>query len=316
MTVRAFHLGRVVCGLVVVGLVVGALSVEVVTRSEVSRARRVLPDALTRVAAPDDAGRAAAESLAAARRHLRLGAPARVAHDLEAIVADHPTAALHHVTSLAYYAAGDDQAAGHHAQLAARLAPQDADLAAAATRAVNVALAWRARSITRPLGLLAALALVALVLSAGARAHQRRRFEDYLDAVRGRVVFLADGEAFPSAVTLDGRTEALALDVFLHGRHGLACPRRPRRRPTLHVAFSHAASSTTLRLRPLRKLTDTAVRLPLRRETLGAILAKDGRWRLHVRLGPRTIAHAEVLVATAMRDGKRRHAQRHAVARA
>ncbi len=299
MPVRVSHLGRVVFGLVVVGLVVGALSVEAVTRSEVSRAQHALPDALARAIAPDDAGRAAVEQLTAARRHFRLRDSEAAAEALESILKDTPTADLHDTASMAWYAAGDGQAAARHAQLAARLAPDNEELAGKAEHAIDMALAWKVRPASRPLGVIGAFALLALFISAGARGHRRRKLEDFLDAVRGRVVFHTDAGQFAGVAPLDARTEDLTVDVFLSGRYGMACPRRPEHAPTLRLAFSHAATSKTVRLRPIQGVRDSAVRIPIRKETLRTLLAQEGRWRLHVRLASRPIATAEVDVARA-----------------
>ncbi len=301
MQVRVRHLGRGVLGLVVVGLVVGALSVEAVTRSEVSRAQRVLPDVLARTLAPDDAGTAVANLLAAARRHLRARDPASAARALDEVTRSAPTPELHQVTSLAWYAARDGLAGARHAQLAARLAPTDAHAQAAAERAVNVALAWRIRPFSRPLGAFGALGLLALLASAGIRRRQRRRLEAFLDEVRGRVAFLTDGGTHERTPILGGHTQSLTVDVFLSGRYGMACPRRPGRSPTLQLAFSHAGSSKTLRLRPIRRVCDSAVRVPVREETLRTLLATGGRWRLHVRLANRPVAVADLIVEHADR---------------
>lgn len=299
MQVRVRHLGRGVLGLVVVGFVVGALSVEAVTRSEVSRAQRVLPDVLARTLAPDDAGAAVADHLATARRHLRARAPALTAAALEAVVRERPTAELHHAASLAYYAAKDGLAGARHAQLAARLAPTNVALQETAERAVDIALAFRVRPVSRPLGVIGAIGLLALVVSAGVRRHQHRRLDAYLEQLRGRLVFRTDDGVEQRVPVLDRRTEALTVDLFLSGRYGMACPRRPGRSPTLHLAFSHAGSSQTVRLRPIRRMCDSAVRVPVRSETLRRILATEGRWRLHARLANRPVATADLVVERA-----------------
>ncbi|MDJ0521629.1 MAG: hypothetical protein QNJ90_06080 [Planctomycetota bacterium] len=301
MTVRARHLGRGVLGLVVVGLVVGALSVEAVTRSEVSRAQRALPDALSRTLAPEDAGAAAVEALAAARRHLRARDLAGTADALATVVKDHPSAELHHVLSLAAFGAGEGLAGARHAQLAARLAPTHIELQERAEHAVNIALAWRVRPVSRPLGVIGAIGILALIVTAGVRRHQRRRLEDYLDDVRGRIVFQADGGSSERVPVLGPHTESLTIDLFLSGRYGMARPRCPWRSPTLHLAFSHAGSSQTIRLRPVRHVSDSAVRVPVRSETLRKLLATNGRWRLHARLANRAIANADLIVEAANR---------------
>lgn len=306
MTVRVGHLGRGVLGLVVVGFVVCALSVEAVTRSEVSLAQRVLPDVLARTLAPESAGAAAAEQLSAARRHLRARDPVGTARALEAVVRDHPTAALHHATSLAYYAAQDGMSGARHAQLAARLAPTDVDLLERAEHTVDVALAWRARPVSRPLGVLGGIGLLTLLFSAGLRRHRQKRLESFLDEVRGRVAFRADGGSEERTPILGRQTEALTVDIFLSGRYGMACPRRPGRSPTMHLAFSHAGSSKTLRLRPVRRVCDSAVRVHVRDQTLRTLLATDGRWRLHVRLANRPVATADLIVEHADRTTPRR----------
>ena len=307
MKVRVRHLGRGVLGLVVVGFVVGGLSVEAVTRSEVSRAQRVLPDALARTLAPASAGEAAVEQLAAARRHLRTRDLAGVAAALDDLVQAHPTPELHHATSLAYFAAGDGLLGARNAQLAARLAPTDVDRLEEAEHAVDVALAWRVRPISRPLGVIGMIGLAALLVSAGLRRRHRRRLEAFLDDVRGRIVFHTDGGAERSPV-LGRESEALIVDVFLSGRYGMACPRRPGHSPTLHLAFSHAGTSQTLRLRPVRRVCDSAVRVHVRDSTLRTLLATEGRWRLHARLANRLVATADLVVEHSDRNARLRPA--------
>jgi hypothetical protein len=100
---------------------------------------------------------------------------------------------------------------------------------------------------------------------------------------------------------LGRQTEALSVDLFLSGRYGMACPRRPGRSPTLHLTFSHAGSSQSVRLRPIRRVCDSAVRVPVRNETLRRILATEGRWRLHARLANRPVATADLIVERADR---------------
>jgi hypothetical protein len=114
----------------------------------------------------------------------------------------------------------------------------------------------------------------------------------FLDSVSGRLRFHVDGEPAPTPLRLAQDTASLTADVFLTGRYGMACPRRPRRGPTLHVACSHAGSNQSLRLRPVRGVTESAVRIHLRDETLQRLLAQPGRWRVHARLGPRVVATA------------------------
>jgi hypothetical protein len=285
------------CGLLAVGLVLVGLSVEAVDHAEVSRAQRALPGALARpLALP---ATAAEHHAAQARAHWRearayatAGAHARGALSLEETAALGPTAQIHGAASLAWLAADQGERAARHAQLAARLAPADTALAGHADRMVDLALLHRFRPATRiggALGLLALLAAVAHVLAA---RRDRRRLERFLDAVSVRLRFSVDGESVGPPLELARGAASLTLDVFLGGRYGIAAPRRPRRAPTLHVTFSHAASNRTLRLRPMKHVRDSAVRIRVREETLARLLERPGRWRVHVRLGPRQVASA------------------------
>jgi hypothetical protein len=289
MTVRSILPDRALLGLVVVGFVAGGLSVEAYTRTGMSRAQRALPGALARAFVPEGLGEAGAASLATARRAARAGEPAAAARALGTLTEQRPTPELHHAAALAWLAAGQADAAARQAQLAARLAPQDGALAADAERMLNQDMAWHARPWTRPAAALAAAVLLLLLAGAWHRRREQRRLHDYLAGLRARVDAWADGEPLAHPLVLQPGTGSLTLDVFLRGRHGLACPRRPEQVPALHLVLSSAGSNRTLRLRPVTNVCGDAVRVPVTDDTLGRLLARPGRWRLHLRLGDRPL---------------------------
>lgn len=293
-------LPTVLIGLLAAGLVLAGLSVEAFTRSETTRAERALRGALARPVVGEDAETEILDAVAGARRDARRRRTARAAERLEALAGEHPAPQTHGLAALALQAADRGVPAARHAQLAARLAPDDAPRQAAAEHAVDVALAYRARPWTRVAGGVGGLLLLVLVLRTLHRHRARRHLRRFLDDVTGRIAFTVDGEPMGSTARLRPGTESLTIDVFLRGRYGMACPPRPARAPTLHVSLSHAGTSRTLRLRPLRHARDSAVRIPVRPETLRRVLDVPGRWRVHARLGPRPIATAVLEARTAL----------------
>ena len=299
MTVRTRHTGRVLIGLVVVCFVAGGLSVEALTHAGVSRAERALPVALGRAVLPETAGEAAASHLAAARRHARGHRFGRSAAELEQIVAETPTAELHAATAWAWMAADRGGSAARHAQLAARLAPEDAAVLGLAERAVDVAVAYKLRPFTRPAGLFGAILLLIALTATFARRRERRQRERFLASISARVHLWADGEQLRHPLRIPASTERLTLDVFLSGRYGMAAPRRPANAPTLHLAFSSPGSNQTIRMRPIKEVTDNAIRVPVSDETLARLLRRPGGWRLHVRLGERPVLAVPVTVGEA-----------------
>lgn len=307
MTVRTRRFGRVLIGLVVVCFVAGGLSVEALTHAGVSRAERGLPVALARAVAPDTAGEAAASHLAAARRHAARRQPARAAVELERVLEETPTHELHTAAAYAWMAADRGEAAARHAQLAARLAPEDARAAALAERAVDLALAYRLRPFSRPVGLFGAMLLLVAVTGAWAGRRRRQARERFLASISARVHMWADGEQLRHPFTIREDTERLTLDVFLSGRHGMAYPRRPITAPSLHLAFSSPGSNQTIRLRPLKDVTGTAIRVPITDETLERLLARPGGWRLHLRLDERPILAVPVHVGEARARARTPH---------
>ncbi|MDA1196105.1 MAG: hypothetical protein O2894_13120, partial [Planctomycetota bacterium] len=189
----------------------------------------------------------------------------------------------------AWLAADRGEVAARHAQLAARLEPDNAALAATAEQAVDLALAYRLRPLTRPAGVFSAFLLGLMLLGALGKRRERRRTRAYLDSLGVRVGVWADGEQLGSPFSVAPRTENLTVDLFFRGRHGMACPRRPAQMPTVHIAFSSPGSNRTMRLRPVRDVTESAIRVPVSPETLQRLLAQPGAWRLHVRVGERPV---------------------------
>jgi hypothetical protein len=310
MTVRPRSLASWMIGFVAVGLVFGGLSVEVLTGAQVSRAQRALPGALARAVptmahadhgsealVAEDGAAAATRQLVAARRHADTQAFAKSAQDLEVVLEENPTALFHQLAAQARLAAGDGMAAGRHAQLAARLAPEDATLARAADDAVDLAVAWSIRPVSRPLGIFGATLLFFFLAAGWRRARERRRREAFLDEVTGRMRLWVDGEPAQSGAVLPAHAESLLIDVFLSGRYGLRCPKRPQQGPTLHLAWSNASSSQTIRQRAVPDVHDTAIRVAVKPDTLQKLLARPGPWRLHARLGDRPLASLPVTVA-------------------
>ena len=291
MTVRTRNLVTWMLGFVAVGLVFGGLSVEVITGSQVSRAQRALPGALARAVAStaasvadDEQREVAARQLAAARHHARARRFGDAAGALELALAEEPTALLHRLAARARLAAGDGMSAGRHAQLATRLAPNDVQLAAAAEHALDLAVAWHLRPATRPLGGLGAVALFFLLVAALRRAHERRRREGFLDNLSASLRLWADGEPIGHGAILPSDTQSLIIDVFLRGRYGMACPRKPKQGPTLTLVWSNASSSQTIRQRAIKDVRDSAVRVEVQPATLRRVLDQPGAWRLHARL--------------------------------
>ncbi len=296
MTVRTRHFGRVLIGLVVICLVAGGLSVEALTHAGVSRAERALPGALARAVPSDTAGEAAARHLAAARRYARRGAPGPAAAELEAILAEALAAELDTAAAWAWLAADRGESAARHAQLAVRLDPENAAVAALAERAVDVAVAYKLRPYTRPLGLFGTMLFLVAVTAAFARRRERKQRERFLASISARVHMWADGDQLRHPFQIPASTERLTLDVFLSGRYGMATPRRPANAPTLHLAFSSAGSNQTIRLRPVKDITDNAIRVPVSEDTLARLLERPGAWRLHVRLGERPVLAVPVAI--------------------
>ena len=309
MTVRTRRLVTWLVGFVAVGLVFGGLSVEVITGSQVSRAQHALPGALARAVPSidtEDAGAAAARQLAAARRHARARRYDEAATSLELTLARQPSAELHRLAARTRLAAGDGKAAGRHAQLAARLAPDDARLATLADDAVDLALAWHVRPLTRPLAGLGGIVLFLLLAAGWRHGRERRRREEFLDNVSARLRLWADGEPLSHGAILTPDTESLIIDIFLSGRYGMACPRRPKRAPSLHLVWSNATSSQTIRQRAVKDVRDSAVRVEVKPDTLKRVLAQPGAWRLHARLADRPLVSLPVTVAPPLPEGARK----------
>ena len=310
MTVRPRSLASWLIGFVAVGLVFGGLSVEVITGSQVSRAQRALPGALARAVptlvreneasadlASKEAGAAAARQLVAARRHADSRHFEKAAEALEVVTAENPSAIFHALAGKARLAAGDGMAAGRHAQLATRLAPEDTELAQAAEQAVDLAVAWSLRPVSRPLLGAGAFVLLVFVMRGWRRGRERRKQDRFLDSLSARMRLWVDGEPARHTAVLPADAESVIIDLFLSGRYGMACPKRPQQGPTLHLAWSNATSSQTIRQRAIKDVRDTAVRIAVKPETLDRLLSQPGAWRLHARLGDRPIASLPVTVA-------------------
>jgi hypothetical protein len=217
--------------------------------------------------------------LALARRQALCEAGDAAARLREA--AEAPTHASHAAAARAATAIGRFDEAARHAEWAARLLPGDAAARAEADRAADRA----AIALLRPPARLAGGAGAVVLLALAVRATLRRR----AGARRGRWL---DGVAVDVRGRVEGRTSAGALrmspassvtiDVFL-----AAPPPRPVPGPTVSVALSHAGSSRTVRLAPRRDVRDDAVRWRLSPETVAALLAAPGRWRLQTRVDGR-----------------------------
>ena len=308
MTVRTRHFGRVLIGLVVVCFVAGGLSVEAITHAGVSRAERGLPVALARAVVPETAGEAAATQLAAARRHAARQQPGRAAAELERLAEESPSHEIHTAAAYAWMAADRGIAAARHAELAMRLAPDDPRAVALAERAVDVAVAYKVRPFSRPLGAFGALMLLVSMAALFRHRRERKQRARFLASISARVHMWADGEQLRHPFRIRPGTERLTLDVFLSGRYGMATPRRPANAPSLHLAFSSPGSNQTIRMRPVKEITDNAIRVPVSDETLKRLLERPGGWRLHVRLGERPILAVPITVGDA--EAPRAHAHR------
>ncbi|MGE0192499.1 MAG: hypothetical protein AB7T63_10720 [Planctomycetota bacterium] len=268
---RSRPLRRAVTILLVLVTIAG-LGLSAVHQRGTAHATRELGPALRRLEAP--------EGLGAWPDVHEPGAVSALAPRLEALAAESPSPEAHTAASIAWQALGDEAAAVRHAELAARLAPGDADVIARRDRIVDLALVGRMRSRVKPFAWFSGLALAFLGvrgLMRRLRDGARRRSTRAL-VVRAAVV--ADGERLAPGATLPD-TDDMAVDVFIEG---LRTTSRPGRGPRLELVFSHAGGSRTVRLTPLKDVRHAATRIPLGESARASLLATPGTWRLHASL--------------------------------
>ncbi len=272
------------------------LGLYVARRADGARATRDLATALRRLPAPEGLGAwpdiddPSIVSALAAR--------------LDSDAAEAPTPHAHTAASHVRHALGDLDAAARHAEFAARLAPDDAALAARRDALWNAALVARAADGVRPFALVAAL-VMAVLLARGAvgRRHRIAR-ERIARSLAVRASFVADGEHVVPGRSLP-RTSDLSIDVHVAG---LASLRRPG--PRLDLVLSNAGSSRTIRLRPIHDLHHDATRVPLRPSTTSVLFAEPGPWRLHLSLDGHDAAFVPIDVPPHASGGRSRIAAR------
>jgi hypothetical protein len=197
------------------------------------------------------------------------------------------------LASLAAASIGAFGEAARQAELAARLAPGDAAARQEAEDAVDAALLGRVRTPARILGGAAVLFLLLAALHAARRRHRGRLRARWLDGVRGRMSVSVDGRREAGGAWLSSDARVVSVDVFLRAADG-PCPGPG---PTLGLVLSHAASSRSLRLTPVRDVQGDAVRTRLKDATLARVLERPGTWRLEARLDGRAIAEHHLEVA-------------------
>ena len=217
-----------------------------------------------------------------------------LAHDLDVEARRAPSEFVHRAAAQAWLSAGEGVKAARHLQLAARLAPEDKDAQRRAEKGVSVALLFQARDYTRPAGFAGGALLVLMGFGGMFARGRRRRLRKYVENLRADVRIKVDGE-HRRQPAVGPHAEAATIDLFLKGRHGMCCPRLRRKRPPIHVTFSNAEASRTVRLTPVRETGD-AIRIHVRPDTLDLLRAAPGEWRMHVRMNDRTLALATVAV--------------------
>ena len=216
------------------------------------------------------------------------------ARELDDLASKDPQEVVHRAAGYAWLSAGDGKRAARHWMLAARLAPDDDAAQQRAERGVNIAILFQARPLSRPAGLAAGAFLALAALGALGRRARARALRKYVDSLRADVRLLVDGES-KRKPTIDETSQSATIDLFLKGRYGMCCPRMRRARPPIHVSFSNAAASRTVRLTPVRETGD-AIRIHVRPDTLDLLREDPGLWRAHVRMNDRTLALAPVKV--------------------
>ncbi|MEZ6008746.1 MAG: hypothetical protein R3F05_13410 [Planctomycetota bacterium] len=276
---------------VLVLVTIAGLGLSVVHRRGTAHATRELGPALRRLEAP--------EGLGSWPDLFRPGTVSALAPRLDAMATDAPSPEVHTAASLAWQALGDDAAAVRHAELAARLAPDEASIQARRDRIVDLALVGRVQRRVKPFAWFSGLALVFLALRGLVRRIRdgaRRRTTSAL-VVRAAVV--ADGERIAPGATLPD-TDDMAVDVFIDG---LRTSSRPGKGPRLELVFSHAGGSRTVRLTPLKDVRHAATRIPLGESTRASLLTAPGTWRLHASLDGLAATWVPLVVGTGPNPG-------------
>ena len=272
---------------------VAGIAVEAGTRSLSRRAYRQLRDTQAEAQRTPDLSAEARGALKPVRHARRLH---EAAGQLDALARNEPSEIAHRAAAQAWLRAGEGVKAARHLQLAARLAPDDPRAQARAEDGVSIALLFQARPYTRPVGAVGGVLLALMGLSGlGARA-RKRRLRKYVDSLRADVRMKVDGERKRKPV-VGPHAEKATIDLFLKGRYGMCCPRLRRQRPPIHVSFSNAEASRTVRLTPVRESGD-AIRIHVRPDTLDLLRAAPGAWRMHVRMNDRTLALAPLTVTS------------------
>ena len=231
----------------------------------------------------------------------KAGPPAGSVTSLRATAEANPSAAAYSRLSRAQARAWDAEGAARSALTASRLAPGDAALAASAESAVDAAARARLLPASRVALAAAAGSLLLLVLSRRAKRRALRRRRALLSAARGRIAMSVEGDpslegaatgaAAGSHAVLRPGAQGLLMDVLLSAPLGDAA-----NRPPLVVVLSHAGSSRTVRLSPIRDWAGAAARARVQGASLATLLAAPGRWRVHVRADDAVLADGEVSV--------------------
>ena len=231
----------------------------------------------------------------------RVALGGRSAGDLPAALAltrERPSSAAYVRLARAQAAAGQARDAATSEVIAARLAPNDATLAARSERFVDAALLATVRDGARPFAgasvlLLAVLAVTGLRRRAVASARER-----IIDRARGRVVLKVEGanascgEAHGDHAVLRPGAHALVVDAHVGAALGDL-----KGGPPLVVALSHAEAGRTVRLSARSEYTGGAARFRVVGDALREIARVPGRWRVLVRADGTLLAEGEVQVA-------------------
>ncbi len=211
-------------------------------------------------------------------------------------VLTHPTAETFARLSRANATAGNADGAAYAAGVAARLAPSDPALAAEAERTMDAAVRVHVREYARPACVVSVLLLAGLAFAAARRRREAEALVRTVEGAGGRIRVAPEGSrpAPGNDPMVDGGTRALVLDVEVPA----ACARL-RRCPPVVAYLSSATANRTIRLSPRTDVESGAVRWRIEGDTLGAIAAAPGRWRVVVRVGPAVLGESSFLVTPA-----------------
>lgn len=227
------------------------------------------------------------------------GAPARLSPDAAArAVLERPSAATFSRLARVDAADGNTKGAAYAAAVAARLRPDDRQLAVAAERAVDAAARAELRTPARPATAAAIVGLAGLGLVAWRRRRAAAALATLLSGARGRLRIAPEGSrpAPGNEAMVDEGTRAIVIDAEFP-----AALAHHAGRPTAVAYLSNSTANRTVRLSPRSDLGSGAVRWRIEDGTLAAIAGHAGRWRVVLRVGAATLADASFLVTPSAR---------------